>query len=108
MQSKFKGTALNFNVVVKEKFVENKTKHGIDLTGIVDANEKSKRGIVVSVGELCPSVNVKIFGFRIPFWKRQAIKIGDDISFDKYKATSITLDGVQYNIIYYSDISLVF
>lgn len=107
MSNKFKGKALNHNVIVKEKFVDNKTKHGIDLTGIVDANEKQKRGIVVSIGELCPYVNVRIFGFRIPFWKKQTIKLGDDVTFDKYKSTPYTENGVQYIIIYYPDISVV-
>lgn len=108
MANKFKAQALNFNVIVQEKFVENRTEHGIDITGIVDANEKTKRGVVLSVGEGCPFINVKLFGYRIPYWKRQTIALGDEISFDKHRATPITLDGVQYFIVYYSDISLLF
>jgi len=107
MSNKFKGKALNHNVIVKEKFVDNKTKHGIDLTGIVDANEKQKRGIVVSIGELCPYVNVRIFGFRIPFWKKQTIKLKVlvhlkknvhlNVHFCKYNVTFIALSNYGFS-----------
>jgi co-chaperonin GroES (HSP10) len=49
MENKFKGKALNLIVVVEEIFNENKTASGLDLSGIVDANEKQKEGRVVSV-----------------------------------------------------------
>jgi hypothetical protein len=44
MENKFKGKALNLIVVVEEIFNENKTASGLDLSGIVDANEKQKKG----------------------------------------------------------------
>ena len=98
MENKFKGRALNTVVIVKETNLENKTKSGIDLSGIIDANEKQKKGIVVSVGEFCPKLSDGSF----------TIKEGDEVIFDKFKITEFTQDGVAYLLIHYPDIVLVY
>ena len=97
MENKFKGRALNLRVVVKEIVNENKTASGFDLTGIVDANEKQKKGIVVSVGESCPNLSDG----------SPALKIGDEVIYDKFKCDLFTQNGIAYTIIHYGDIVLV-
>lgn len=96
--TKFKGKALNLIVIVEEVFNENKTASGIDLSGVVDANEKQKRGKVVSVGEACPKLSDGMF----------TLKEGDEVIFDKYKMTNFTQDGITYLMIDYRDIVIVF
>jgi len=113
MKNKFKGQALNNIVVVEEVFNENKTATGIDITGIVDANEKQKRGRVVSVGEGCPRKPVSFFSrfkfLNFLFKKLEyTLKLNDEVIFDKYKTTSFTQDGTAYILVYYQDIFLVF
>ncbi len=98
MKNSFIGQALGVNVIVKERVVENKTSAGIDMTGYISANEKQKRGIVVSVGEGCPNGPDGT----------QTIQIGDEICFDKTRETAFTDKGVQYLIIYYQEIVLKF
>lgn len=117
---KFKGKALNTVVIVEEVFNENKTASGIDLSGIVDANEKQKMGKVVSVGEGCPRKKSKItskykflsylmFLANVLFAKLEyTIKEGDEVIFDKYKMTPFTQNGVTYLMIDYRDIVIVF
>ncbi len=113
MENKFKGQALNMIVVVEEIFNENKTAGGIDITGIVDANEKQKRGRVVSVGEGCPRRPANYFSrfkFLNFFFQKleSTLKQNDEVIFDKYKTTSFTQDGNPYILVYYPDIVLVF
>ena len=98
MQNNFKGKALNLIVIVEEVFNENKTASGFDLSGVVDANEKQKRGKVVSVGEQCPKLADGSF----------TLKEGDEVIFDKFKMTPFTQDGTMYLMIDYRDIVLVF
>jgi|SRR6188768_539262 len=92
--NKFKGQALNTIVVVEEIFHENKTESGIDISGIVDANEKQKRGIVRSVGTECPRNKDGEY----------TIKEGYEVIFDKLKATQFTQDGVSYLLVFYRDL----
>ena len=94
MDSKFEGQALNYVVIVEEVDNENITASGLDLTGIVDANEKQKKGKVVSVGTECPRMSDG----------SQTIKVGDVVIFDKFKMTPFTQKGKQYLLIMYSDI----
>jgi len=94
MENKFEGQALNLNVIVQEVDNENITASGLDLTGIVDANEKQKKGRVVSVGTECPQ---KSDG-------SQTIKIGDVVIFDKFKMTPFTQKGKQYIMVDYRDL----
>lgn len=90
--------ALNFNVIVEQKILENKTSGGFDMTGYVDANESQQSGTVISVGELCPKDKEG----------NHYIKKGDTIIFSKFKVTSTTINGVNYLILPYSDIVLKF
>lgn len=109
MQNKFEGQALNLNVIVEEVDNENITASGLDLTGIVDANEKQKKGRVVSVGTECPSISYKfkgLFSF-INFFirkQKQTIQVGNTVIFDKFKMTLFTQKGKQYIMIDYRDL----
>jgi co-chaperonin GroES (HSP10) len=94
MENKFKGRALNLIVIVEEVFNENKTASGIDLSEVVDANEKQKRGRVVSIGEQCPKLSDGSF----------TLEYGNEVIFDKFKTTPFTQDGVQYLLVDYRDI----
>ena len=80
----FKGQALNYNIIVKREFIENKTNAGIEITSEVDKNEKYRKGIVVSVGTLCPKKPLfKFFGLAFPFFKKDTIIPGNEILYDK-------------------------
>jgi len=98
MENKFKGRALNLVVIVEEVFNENKTASGFDLSSVVDANEKQKKGRVVSVGEQCPKLSDGSY----------TLKEGDEVIFDKYKMTPFTQNGKPYLLIDYRDIVIVF
>jgi co-chaperonin GroES (HSP10) len=98
MENKFKGKALNQVVILKEVTYENKTKSGIDLTGISDATEKYKKGLIISIGEFCPKLSDGSF----------TLKEGDEVIFDKFKMTNFTQDGITYILIDYRDLVLVF
>lgn len=97
MQNNFKGKALNLIVIVEEVFNENKTASGFDLSGVVDANEKQKRGKVVSIGEATPRLSNG----------EHTLQHGNEIIFDKFKATPFTQDGVQYLLVDYRDIIIM-
>jgi len=104
----FKGQALNYNIIVKREFIENKTGAGIEITSEVDKNEKYRKGIVVSVGTLCPKKPLfKIFGLAFPFFKKDTIVKNDEILYDKYKMSEVTIDGISYEIISYADLVMI-
>ena len=94
----FKGQAVNHNVVVKVKGIENITNSGIDLTSSEDKNQKFKLGTVVSVGLQCP--------------KREdganSVEVGDEILFDGNRSTLVTLETVEYTVLHFTDIVIVF
>ena len=92
--SEFKGQALNYNVIVKNVIVENITESGLTIQSEVDKNEKWKQGEIISIGNLCPK---KDDGSN-------SIIIGQQVIYDKYKATDVTIDGEKYQTIYYSDL----
>jgi co-chaperonin GroES (HSP10) len=94
MENKFRGQALNLNVIVKEFTQEIKTEGGLDLTGYTDANEKQKSGIIVSIGTECPQTPKGEF----------KIKEGQKVIFDKFKATPFTQDGIPYTLVCYLDL----
>ena len=102
--SEFKGQALNYNVIVKNVVVENVTESGLTIQSEVDKNEKWKQGEIISIGNLCPKKDVTILGIKIPYWKVNSINIGQQVIYDKYKATDVTIDGEKYQTIYYSDL----
>lgn len=95
--SDFKGQALNYNIIVKREFIENKTGAGIEITSEVDKNEKYRKGIVVSVGTLCPKNTDGT----------ATIEVGNEILYDKYKMSEVTIDGISYEIISYADLVMI-
>lgn len=98
--------ALNYNVIVEERVLENKTNGGFDFTGYADVNESQKAGVVVSIGNLCPKRNLKLFGYEIPFLKTSTLKEGQTIIYMKHKTTQFTLEGKPYQIVPYPDLVL--
>lgn len=89
MVAKFKGKALNFTVILRQVENKNMTQGGVDLTAVVDKNEKIKKGIVVSIGTSCP---------------QEDVKVGDEVLFDQYKDSPLTYDGIEYVLMSYSDL----
>jgi len=100
----FKGKMLNFNVCIRQIENVNVTENNLDLTMVTDKNQKYKKGIVVSMGTECPKRSLVIFGITIPFIKVSDIKVGDEIIFDGYKGSKVTLDTIEYEIVYYADL----
>jgi co-chaperonin GroES (HSP10) len=97
--------ALNYNVFVTKEESKHIVEGGIDITSETDKNEKYRKGKIVSFGSLCPKVAVfKIFGFDIPFIKKDTIRIGQEVIYDRYKSSPVTIDGITYESIYYSDL----
>jgi len=89
----FSGNALNFVVIVHEIANENVTSGGLDLSNAVDKNEKFRKGIVVSIGADCP---------------KDFIKVGDEVLYDNYKTSELTLNAVAYKTLFFSDLTMVF
>lgn len=111
MENKLKLKALNTIVIVEEVLLENKTDFGFDLSNVIDVNETQRKGIVRSIGELCPKIsnlskNKYLFiRFLINLFKKDVftLKEGDEVLFNKHKNTPITIDGVKYIMIEYRD-----
>lgn len=105
---KFK--ALNHCVIIKEIEMENKTESGIVIAHKASADQKQSKGVIVSAGLGCPKKSV--FSRFLFFWKRRSevntVKEGDTVIFDRYKSTNMTVDAVEYQMVYYSDLILVF
>lgn len=89
MVNVFKGRALNYNVVLREIPNENITEGGLDMTTALGKNEKYKKGIVISIGSACPEGNVEV---------------GNTVMYDQYKGSKVTLDTIEYEIIFFSDL----
>lgn len=89
--NKFQGQARNFIIIVKEIPNENVIAGKFDTSSAVDKNEKYRKGIVVSVGDQCPK-------------DEDSVKVGDTILFDSYKGSPLTLNAIQYQNLFYSDI----
>jgi len=89
----FNGNALNFVVIVHEIANENVTEGGLDMTGLTDKNEKFRKGIVVSIGADCP---------------KDFIKVGDEVLYDNYKTSELTLNAVNFKCLMFSDLTMVF
>ena len=85
----FKGKELNFNVVIRQIANKNITEGNIDISMVADKSEKYRKGIVISIGTECPKGD---------------INIGDTVIYDSYKASLVTLDTVEYVILYYADL----
>jgi len=89
MVDAFSGKALNYNVVLREIANKNVTDGGIDMSMATSKNEKYKKGIVVSLGTACPQGDVNL---------------GDTVIYDSYKASKVTLDTIEYDVIFYADL----
>lgn len=97
----FKGKALNYVVIVKQKELKNETETGLDFSSEVDKNQKFRKGEIVSFGSLCPK---KPIWKWLPFLKKDTIKIGQEVLYDMYKASDLTVDEIKYQTFYYSDL----
>lgn len=104
MVEAFQGKALNYNVVIRQIANKNVTEGNIDLSMVSDKNEKYKKGIVVSMGIECPKRSLVIWGITIPFIKVSDIKVGDEVIFDGYKGSKVTLNTIEYEIVFYADL----
>lgn len=97
----FRVKALNYVVIVKPKKLENLTESGLDFSSEADKNEKFRKGEIMSFGNLCPK---KPIWKWLPFWKKDTIKIGQEVLYDMYKASDLTIDGEKYQSFYYADL----
>jgi co-chaperonin GroES (HSP10) len=89
MVNAFPGRALNYNVVLRQIANKNVSENNLDLTNALDKNEKFKKGIVVSIGTECPKGD---------------IELGSEVMYDSYKASKVTLDTIEYEIVYFADL----
>jgi len=89
MVNSFQGKALNYNVILRQIANVNVTENNLDLTNALDKNEKFKKGIVVSVGTECPKGD---------------IEVGSTVMYDSYKASNVTLDNIEYTVLFYADL----
>jgi len=86
--------ALNYNVFVTKEESQHIVEGNIDVTSEIDKNEKYRKGKIVSFGSLCPK---KEDGTN-------TIEIGQEVIYDRYKSSPVTIDGITYESIYYSDL----
>ena len=93
MENKFKGRALNQNIIVLEIANEIKTASGFDITGMVIANEVQKKGIIVSVGDQVPKLSDG----------KSIYSVGEVVIFNKTRENPFTQDGIRYLIIDYRE-----
>ena len=93
----FSAKAIGNVVIIKE--IENKVEvSGYDFTSKDDKDQKFRRGIVQSVGFNCPKDENGV----------SYVKAGDDVLFDYYKATDVTINNEKYVLSYITEIALVF
>lgn len=97
MKNNFKGQALNYNVFILPIEESQLTAAGIDLTSNEDKNAKYKKGIVVSVGNLCPK---KEDGSNV-------VNVGDTIMYDRYKASDLKQNFVVYHSVLFADLIMI-
>jgi co-chaperonin GroES (HSP10) len=90
----FKGQCLGSNVIVEPIENVQLSKGGVDLTHLIDKNQKWGKGIVISIGEKVP-----LDKEGIPY-----IQIGDTVLFDRNKATDYVEETTEYKAMYYDDI----
>lgn len=104
MIDSFQGQALNFCVVLRQIENKNVTGAGLDISMMADKNEKYKKGVVISIGTGCPKKNFRIFGIEIPFIKLNNINKGDTVLYDTYKSSMVTLETIEYQVMFYADL----
>ena len=97
MKNNFKGQALNYNVFILPIEESQLTASGIDLTSNEDKNAKYKKGIVVSVGNLCPK---KEDGSNV-------VNVGDTIMYDRYKSSDLKQNFVIYHSVLFADLIMI-
>lgn len=90
--------AINANVILKEIELKNETTAGLDISSSADKNQKFRKGKIVSLGHLCPDN---------PKTKEPILKVGDEILFDAYKGSELTIDAEVYKVIYFADVTVV-
>jgi len=95
-KNSFPAQALNYNVILKEVEMKNVNDAGLDTSGIVDKNEKYKKGVILSIGSLIAS--------ELP---NSLIEVGKEVIYDTYKSSDITIEGVLYKQVLYADLLLV-
>ncbi|MBB6478778.1 co-chaperone GroES [Spirochaeta isovalerica] len=78
---------LGDRVLIKVKEVETKTASGLYIPQT--AQEKTTTGTVVAVGEDTDAI---------------AVKVGQDVMYDKYAGTNISIDGVDHLIVSSGDL----
>lgn len=107
----FSGQALNYNVFVKTVERKNVTQGGIDITSETDKNEKYRQGIIVSFGNLCPKQKRKTNFFtwilvllRIISKEENVIHIGQEVIYDGYKASPLSVNGESFDSVYFADL----
>ena len=88
---------LGDRVVIEVAKEEEKTVGGIVLAS--SAKEKPQTGSVIAVGEGRLLEN----GEQVP----AAVKVGDQVMFEKYAGTEVKLDGEEYIIVSQNDILAV-
>lgn len=96
--SSFPYQAINANVVLKEIQMKNETASGLDISSEADKNQKFRKGRIVSLGHLCPDH---------PKTGEPILKIGDEILFDAYKGSKLTIDAEVYEVIYFADVTMI-
>jgi len=94
--AEFTPKALNYNVIVKEIANDNVTTSGLDISKLVDKNEKYRKAFVVSIGNL---IDLEV--------SNSCIEVGSEVIFDNFKASEITINGGLYKNVLYSDLLFV-
>ena len=96
MENNPKFQALNFNVIVEQKVLDNKLSSGFDLSGFIGATESNQAGLVISVGDRCPTNKNGDY----------TLKAGMTVIYSKHKVTNMTIEGKTYSIVPYQDLVL--
>ncbi len=92
---KFNGTALGKVVILKEIIeatIDADT--NLDVSNDADKNDKTKKGLVVAVGENVPKDDKG----------NHYINPNDFVLYNKHQSSNITHDGQKYKLLYYDDL----
>ena len=65
MVDAFNGKMLNYNVCLRQISNKNVTDGKIDMSMLVDKNEKFKKAIVISIGSECPKGDILVFAHDV-------------------------------------------
>lgn len=93
--TKFNGTALG-KVIILQEVIEPTidAATGLEVSNDSDKNDKTKKGLVVAIGESVPK-NEK---------GRPYVNPKDYVLYNKHQASNITHDGQKYKMLYYDDL----